>query len=147
MTERYRNIYTRRISRTKGERERPAIINARSDRANSSRKSCVYVFTREKCDSFARLSIEQRDTFSPFPPLFLQGFFTRLWRLRYKRQRKLCNTPRCERGLSRVCFALATSSKRERELSFLPSFLPFLLPLYFFDAHTERISSYPLGKK
>ena len=59
----------------------------------------------------------------------------------------LCNTPRCERGLSRVCFALATSSKRERELSFLPSFLPFLLPLYFFDAHTERISSYPLGKK
>lgn len=148
MTERYRNIYTRRISRTKGERERdprlltlaPIVRIARGNRA------FTYLQGKNAIRSLAYLS-SSATLSPPFPLYFFRDFSHGFGDCDTSDNVNLCNTPRCERGLSRVCFALATSSKRERELSFLPSFLPFLLPLYFFDAHTERISSYPLGKK
>lgn len=148
MTERYRNIYTRRISRTKGERERdprlltlaPIVRIARGNRA------FTYLQGKNAIRSLAYLS-SSATLSPPFPLYFFRDISHGFGDCDTSDNVNLCNTPRCERGLSRVCFALATSSKRERELSFLPSFLPFLLPLYFFDAHTERISSYPLGKK
>lgn len=141
MTERYRNIYTRRISRTKGERERdprlltlaPIVRIARGNRA------FTYLQGKNAIRSLAYLS-SSATLSPPFPLYFFRDFSHGFGDCDTSDNVNLCNTPRCERGLSRVCFALATSSKRERELSFLPSFLPFLLPLKISSTLTRRES-------
>lgn len=141
MTERYRNIYTRRISRTKGERERDPRLLTLAPIVRIARGNRAFTYLQGKNAIRSLTYLSNSATLSPpFPLYFFRDFSHGFGDCDTSDNVNLCNTPRCERGLSRVCFALATSSKRERELSFLPSFLPFLLPLKISSTLTRRES-------
>lgn len=149
MTERYRNIYTRRISRTKGERERdprlltlaPIVRIARGNRA------FTYLQGKNAIRSLAYLS-SSATLSPPFPLYFFRDFSHGFGD---------CDTSDnvnyvTHRGVNVACHAFASLSRRLRNVNgSFPSFLPSFLSSFPYISSTlirrERISSYPLGKK